>query len=185
MTEREKMLRSELYNAADPELSALRLRARKMVHRYNNSRPGQHGLRQRILEKLLGKTGEDPYFEAPFRCDYGGNIYLGDQVYFNFNAILLDVAEIHIGNHVLIGPNVQLYTATHPMDYPTRVSGLELGKPIRIGSGCWLGGNVIVNPGVTIGDRSVIGSGSVVTKDIPPGVFAAGNPCKVIKQLEN
>ena len=121
--------------------------------------------------------------EPPFFCDYGTNIELGDKVFFNFNCVILDVAKVTIGSNVMFGPAVQIYTATHPMDAEERRSGLEFAKPVRIGNDVWLGGGVIVCPGVTIGDAAVIGAGSVVVRDIPAGVFAAGNPCRVIREI--
>lgn len=122
--------------------------------------------------------------EPPFFCDYGTNIRVGDRVFFNFNSVVLDVAEVVVGSDTMFGPAVQIYTATHPMDYRERRAGLEAGKPVTIGSDVWVGGGAIILPGVTIGERSVIGAGSVVTKDVPPGVFAAGNPCRVIRTLD-
>jgi maltose O-acetyltransferase len=184
-TEKEKMLLGELYNAADPQLVMERRRARNLLKVFNDSLDEEQEKRRQILTELLGALGENISIEPPFFCDYGSNIYLGNGVYFNFNCIVLDVARVDIGNNVLFGPNVQIYTATHPIEYEERQAGLELGKPIKIGSDVWVGGSVIVGPGVTIGDRSVIGAGSVVVKDIPKGVFAAGNPCKVVHSLEN
>ena len=124
------------------------------------------------------------YKRQPFYCDYGTNIELGEDVYFNFNCVVLDVMKVIIGSRTLIGPNVQIYTATHPMNYKERSSGLEFAKAISIGEDVWIGGGVIICPGITIGDRTIIGAGSVVTKDIPSDMFAAGNPCKVIRKLE-
>jgi maltose O-acetyltransferase len=138
--------------------------------------------RRALLENLLGTCGQDVFIQPPFHCDYGQNIHLGDKVYFNFNCVVLDVCEIRIGSYSLFGPSVQIYTATHPLDALER-RGKEFGKPVTIGSDVWVGGGAIICPGVTIGDRTVIGAGSVVTKDIPADVFAAGNPCRVIRQL--
>jgi maltose O-acetyltransferase len=183
-TEKEKMLRGELYNAADPQLVAERRRARDLCRELNMSRDAEGEQRRRIIAELFGAAGANIVIEPPFFCDYGANIYLGHNVFFNFNCVILDVAPVEIGSNVLFGPNVQIYTATHPIDATTRRSGLEAAKPIRIGSDVWIGGTVIINPGVAIGDRSVIGAGSIVTRDVPPDVFAAGNPCRVIRQLE-
>jgi maltose O-acetyltransferase len=133
---------------------------------------------------LFPDSGKDLWLQPPFYCDYGYNIKLGDQVFFNFSCVLLDVAPIKIGDRTKIGPNVQIYTATHPINYKERASGLEYGKAISIGEDVWLGGSVVICPGVSIGERTIIGAGSVVTKDIPSDVFAAGNPCKVIRVLE-
>ncbi len=183
-TEKEKMLAGELYNAADPQLVLERQRARRLTHAYNISLGEAQEQRRQILTDLLGACGENIAIEPPFYCDYGTNILLGDGVYFNFNCVVLDVCQVVIGNRTMFGPNMQIYTATHPIDAVSRASGLELGKPITIGADVWVGGAAIINPGVSIGDRSVIGAGSVVVRDIPPDVFAAGNPCKVIRKLE-
>lgn len=183
-TEREKMLASELYDPLDKELSADRLKARLLIKKLNDTTEDEADVRAAILNKLIPDTGDGLWLQPPFYCDYGINIQLGDKVFFNFNCVVLDVAKVTIGSRTLIGPNVQLYTATHPLDYKVRAAGLEYGKPICIGADVWIGGSVIVCPGVNIGDRSVIGAGSVVTKDIPSDVFAAGNPCKVIRQHE-
>jgi maltose O-acetyltransferase len=182
-SEKEKMLNGELYNATDPQLSAERRQARLLFKQLNDSSDEQVELRQQILKELIGKAGEGLWIEPPFYCDYGSNITVGDKVFFNFNCVILDVARVTLGNNVLCGPNVQIYTATHPMDWQERASGLEYAKPITIGSDVWIGGGAIICPGVTIGDCAVIGAGSVVTKDIPADVFAAGNPCKVVRAL--
>lgn len=185
LTEREKMLSGQLYNALDPELTAARRRARDLVYDFNRTREADAELRLQILKQLLGKMGQNVWIEPPFYCDYGANISLGDNVFFNFNCVVLDVTPVEIGDRVLFGPNVQIYTATHPLDAETRRTGLEAGRPIRIGSDVWIGGSVVLCPGVTVGDRTVIGAGSVVTRDLPDGVFAAGNPCRVIRHLED
>lgn len=183
-TEKEKMLAGELYNAADPQLVLERQQARHLTRAYNNSFPEELEQRRQILKQLLGACGENVVIEPPFYCDYGSNILLGDGVYFNFNCVVLDVCRVVIGDRTMFGPNVQIYTATHPIDAASRASGLEIGKPITIGADVWVGGSAIINPGISIGDRSVIGAGSVVVKDIPAGVFAAGNPCRVLRKLE-
>lgn len=181
-TEREKMLAGELYNPLDPELVAARDRARDLCQDLNATRESQHEERRRILRELLGAGGEDVWLQPPFFCDYGSNISLGKKCFFNFNCIVLDVCQVTIGDHVLFGPAVQIYTATHPMNAELR-RRQEYAKPITIGSDVWVGGGAIICPGVTIGSRSVIGAGSVVTRDIPEGVFAAGNPCRVIREI--
>ncbi|MEO8344639.1 MAG: sugar O-acetyltransferase [Betaproteobacteria bacterium] len=182
-TEKEKMLAGELYNASDPGLVAERLRARELCHKLNSSSPGiPEAERAELLFQLLG-AATDAYVTPPFYCDYGRNIELGSNVYFNFNCVILDVARVTVGNNVLFGPAVQVYTASHPMSAEERRSGLEYGKPVAIGNDVWLGGGAILCPGVTIGERTVIGAGSVVVRDLPAGVFAAGNPCRVIRQL--
>jgi maltose O-acetyltransferase len=177
------MLSGRLYDASDPELSAARKSARELLLEINASSGQDRAFREPLLRRLLGAAGANPGIEPPFYCDYGKNISLGDDVYFNFNCVVLDVAKVVIGDRSLFGPAVQIYTATHPMDSAERAMGLEAGKPIRIGSDVWVGGGAIILPGVTIGARSVIGAGSVVTKDIPEGVLAAGNPCKVIRKI--
>ena len=182
-TEKEKMLRGELYNAADPQLTAERHKARNLLQEFNNTPSNNTDLRFFLLQELFGKCGKNLQIEPPFFCDYGYNIQVGENVFFNFNCVVLDVMPVTIGGHVLFGPNVQLYTATHPLDWKERATGLESGKAISIGSNVWLGGGVIVCPGVSIGERSVIGAGSVVTDNIPADVFAAGNPCRVIRNL--
>ncbi len=182
-TEKQKMLNGNLYNAADTELVNERRKARLLLKQLNGSSDDGQNLRQEILMELIPDQGLDFWVEPPFYCDYGSNIIVGDKVFFNFNCIVLDVMQVIIGNNVLFGPGVQLYTATHPMDYQERASGLEFAKPITIGSDVWIGGGAVICPGVTIGDRCVIGAGSVVTKNIAADTFAAGNPCKPIKRL--
>ncbi len=177
------MLRGDLYNALDPELVNERLRARLLLKQLNDSRSDQQELRQQVLKDLIPSQGDNLWIEPPFYCDYGSNISVGDKVYFNFNCVILDVMEVLIGNNVLFGPSVQIYTAMHPIDWKERATGLEFAKPITIGSDVWVGGGVIICPGVTIGQRSIIGAGSVVTRDIPENVFAAGNPCRPIRSL--
>jgi maltose O-acetyltransferase len=183
-TEKEKMLAGELYNSEDPQLKAERLRARELCKRFNDSDPADEDARQDILRKLLGRAGNSISIEPPFRCDYGSNIIMGNDVYLNFNCVILDVSPVTIGDTVLLGPNVQIYTATHPMSAEVRREWLEYSKPITIGSDVWIGGGAIICPGVNIGSGTVIGAGSVVTRDIPDNVFAAGNPCRVIRELD-
>ena len=182
-TEKEKMLAGELYDPLDKEISDERERTRLLIKELNDSREDQPDDRRRILKQLIPQAPESLWLQPPFFCDYGYNIKCGEKVFFNFNCVVLDVCEVKIGNRTLFGPNVQIYTATHPMNHVERASGLEYAKPITIGEDVWVGGSAVICPGVTIGDRSVIGAGSVVTKDIPADVFAAGNPCKVIRSL--
>ena len=182
-TERQKMLAGELYLASDPELTKMRERARQITRAYNSTIETERDLRRTLLNRLLGQMPPKLEIEPPFRCDYGTNIYLGQNFYANFGVVMLDVAPIHIGENVMLAPNVQLYTAYHPLDVATRISGLEAASPIHIGDNVWIGGGSIVLPGVTIGENSAIGAGSVVTKDIPANVVAVGNPCRVIRQL--
>ena len=181
--EKQKMLAGDLYNAADPLLANERMQTRLLLKRYNDSDPGQQQRRQQILKELIPLQGEGLWIEPPFYCDYGTNISIGDKVYFNFGCTILDVMEVIIGNNVLVGPSVQIYTAMHPMNWEERASGLEFAKAITIGSDVWIGGGAIICPGVTIGNRTIIGAGSVVTKNISDDVFAAGNPCRVIRTL--
>jgi maltose O-acetyltransferase len=180
VTERERMLAGELYDPMDPELVAARNRARDLCQDLNATREGQPEERRRILRELFGAGGDEVWMQPPFFCDYGANIYLGKKCFFNFNCVVLDVCPVKIGEYTLFGPAVQIYTATHPMDAVLRRTR-EFAKPITIGSDVWVGGGAIILPGVTIGSRVVIGAGSVVTRDIPDDVFAAGNPCRVIR----
>ena len=182
-SEKQKMLSGELYNALDKELSEERLHARLLLKQLNDTREDEEKERECILSKLIPGAGEGLWVQPPFYCDYGTNIKTGEKVFFNFNCVVLDVMQVIIGSRTLFGPNVQVYTATHPLNYKERASGLEFARPVTIGEDVWIGGSAVICPGVAIGDRTVIGAGSVVTKDIPPDVFAAGNPCKVIREL--
>jgi len=181
-TEREKMLAGELYDPLDPELVRARGRAHDLCRDLNATREAQQAERRRILRELLGAGGEDVWVQPRFYCDYGSNIRLGKNCFFNFNCVVLDVCPVRVGDHTLFGPAVQVYTATHPFDAELRRTR-EFGKPVEIGSDVWVGGGAISCPGVTIGPRCVIGAGSVVTRDLPAGVFAAGNPCRVVREL--
>jgi len=181
-TERDKMLAGELYDPLDLELVRARDRARDLCQDLNATREAQHEERRRILRELFGAGGDDVWMQPPFFCDYGSNIRLGKKCFFNFNCVVLDVCLVEIGDHTLFGPAVQIYTATHPLDAVLRRKQ-EFGKPVAIGSDVWVGGGAIICPGVTIGSRSVIGAGSVVTRDVPAGVFAAGNPCRVVREI--
>jgi maltose O-acetyltransferase len=181
-SEREKMLAGEPYDPLDPELVAARTRARDLCQDLNATREADTGERRRLLTALFAAGGEDVWLQPPFFCDYGSNISLGRKVFFNFNCIVLDVCAVTIGEFTLFGPSVQIYTATHPLD-PVLRRTQESGKPVVVGADVWVGGAAIICPGVSIGDGTVIGAGSVVTRDVPPGVFAAGNPCRVVKTL--
>jgi maltose O-acetyltransferase len=183
-SEKEKMLAGVYYNAGDPELAAERKQARLLTKQYNDTTEEQPALRQQLLQLLLPEQGKNLWIEPPFFCDYGYNIVPGNKVYFNFNCVLLDVMPITIGHNTLIGPGVHIYTATHPLNSELRSAGDEFAKPVTIGNDVWIGGGAIICPGVRIGHRCVIGAGSVVTRDIPDDVVAAGNPCRVLKQLE-
>jgi maltose O-acetyltransferase len=181
-SEREKMLSGERYDPLCPELVRLRERARDLCQELNGSRESQTEVRRRVLVELLGAGGDSAWIQPPFYCDYGSNIVLGERVFFNFNCVVLDVCRVVIGEFSMFGPAVQIYTATHPMNARERRTR-EFGKPIEIGADVWVGGGAIICPGVTIGPRSIIGAGSVVTRDIEEGVFAAGNPCRVIREI--
>jgi maltose O-acetyltransferase len=182
-TEKEKMLSGALYNGADKELVLERLRTRQLLKQFNDSLPDSLEFREQLLRELIPLQGKGLYIEPPFFCDYGSNITVGEKVYLNFNCTILDVTTVNIGNNVLIGPSVQMYAATHPVDWKVRSSGLENGKPISIGDDVWIGGGSIICPGVNIGARTIIGAGSVVTKNIPADVVAAGNPCRIIRKM--
>jgi maltose O-acetyltransferase len=184
-TEKEKSLGGMLYKAKDEELSAERLYARELIFLFNSLPPSEIEKRDEIIRKLFCKTGERFMIEPPFHCDYGSNISIGNNFYANFNLVILDCAKTEIGDNVLIGPNVGIYPAGHPVDPELRKMELEFAFPVTIGNNVWIGGNVVINPGVTIGDNSVIGSGSVVIKDIPDNVVAAGNPCRVIREISD
>jgi maltose O-acetyltransferase len=181
-SEREKMLAGELYDALDPELVEARSRARDLCHSLNTSRESDDKLRRRLCTELFGKGGDTVWMQPPFFCDYGSNIELGERVFFNFNCIVLDVCTVRIGDYTLFGPAVQILTPMHPLNAALRRKQ-EYGKPIDIGTDIWVGGGALILPGVRIGSRSVIGAGSVVTRDIPEAVFAAGNPCRVIREI--
>ena len=173
----------ELYDSSDPELVKERLLAREHCFRLNNLSPEKLEIeRQHITEQLFGKT-TDVFITPPFQCDYGKNISVGTNVYFNFNCIVLDVAKVTIGSNVLFGPCVQILTATHPINANERRKGLELGKSIEIGDDVWVGSGSIICPGVKVGNGAVIGAGSIVTRDVPGNTVSAGNPCKIIREL--
>ena len=180
-SEKEKMLAGELYDALDQQLSDERIKARLHLQQLNNAAADDTATMIAASRALLPNAGAELWIQPPFYCDYGYNIETGDKVFFNFNCVVLDVMKVKIGSRTLFGPNVQIYTATHPLDSATRATGLEFAKPVTIGDDVWVGGSVVICPGVTIGDRVVIGAGSVVTKDIPDDAVAAGNPCKVIR----
>ncbi len=177
------MVSGQLYLSSDPELVAARARARSLEFRFNHTPPEAAEQRRAILVDLLGSTGESFEIEPNLHVDYGFNIHLGERFYANANCVLLDVAEIRIGDDTMLAPGVQLLTATHPVDAAERISGRELGFPITIGSRVWLGGGVVVGPGVTIGDDVVVGSGAVVVRDLPDRVVAVGNPARVVREL--
>lgn len=183
ITEKEKMLAGLPYLAFDAKLLAERQFAKELIFDFNNLRPTEIDRRNGILKQLFGQTKDKFFVEPPFRCDYGYNISIGDNFYCNYNLIILDCAKVNIGDNVFIAPNVGIYTAGHPLHFELRNQEYEYAFPITIGNNVWIGAHVVVNPGVTIGDNSVIGSGSVVTKDIPSHAVAVGNPCKVIRTI--
>lgn len=185
MTEFEKMIAGQMYDAQDGDLVDRRYRARELLDQINaNSQVVlDEEARQRACRLLFGSVGDGLILQPPFYCDYGTNISMGNNVFINFNCVFLDVARISVGDAVLIAPNVQIYTAAHPLDWRERRAGKEYGRPVAIGSDVWIGGGTVICPGVSIGDKSVIGAGAVVTKDVPAGVVAAGNPARVIRNL--
>lgn len=182
-TEREKMLANELYLGADPELVARRRQAQEQLYTFNHARPGELEVRQEVVRSLFHAIGPNFEITPPFFCDYGSHIRAGKNLYLNTNCTILDCNWVTLGDDVLMAPNVQIYTAYHPTDPAVRLSGLEMAAPITIGSNVWLGGGVIVCPGVTIGDNTAIGAGSVVTKSMPANVVAVGNPCRVLRKV--
>ena len=185
MTEKEKMIAGALYAPSDLQLVEDRRQARIVFGKYNATHPDEVEQRKELLQELFGQKSENLYIEPPFYCDYGYNLQLGKNVYMNFNCCILDVSIVKIGDNTMFGPNVQIYTATHPLEYKARNSGVEYAKPITIGNNVWVGGNATICPGVTIGNNVVIGAGSVVTKSFPDDVFIAGNPARVIKTIDN
>ena len=176
------MLAGELYDPLDAKLVAARNRARDLCQNLNATREADHEQRRAILRELFSVGGESVWMQPPFYCDYGSNIELGERVFFNFNCVVLDVCRVRIGSFTLFGPAVQIYTATHPMNAALR-RRQEFAKPIDIGTDVWVGGGAVILPGVRIGSETVIGAGSVVIRDIPDRVFAAGNPCRVIREI--
>jgi maltose O-acetyltransferase len=182
-SDKQKMLVGELYRSMGPELMAERRAAQRLLARYNATRPDDAAERLALLRQLFGAMGDNPDIRPSFHCDYGYNIRLGRNCFINYNCVFLDCATIEIGDDLQMGPAVQLYTAYHPLDRAERAAGWEAAKPIRIGHGVWVGGGAIVLPGVTIGDGCVVGAGSVVTRDLPAGSLAVGNPARIVRSL--
>ncbi len=183
-TEKAKMLAGELYRSLDPELVADTERAQRLVAQYNATPGEATEIRLALLHQLFGSLGDGAVIRPLFACDYGYNIRLGRNVFINFNCVFLDCASIEIGDNLQMGPAVQIYTATHPLEADVRRSGLEYARPVSIGHDVWIGGGAIILPGVTIGDRSVIGAGSVVVHDVPAAKVVAGNPARIIRELD-
>ena len=177
-SEREKMIAGEPYRASDPELVEARFRAQELLARYNATAPRASTERDALLRELFGAVGASPTVMPRFACDYGFNIRVGGNLFVNYDCVFLDCAPIELGDDVQIGPAVQIYTATHPLDPVLRRSGIEGAKRVRIGSNVWIGGGAVILPGVTIGDDAVIGAGSVVTRDVPAGIVVVGNPAR-------
>lgn len=184
-SQKEKMLAGELYTAFDDELSPMNSRAQDLVYRFNSSKPSEAADRTNIIRELFGAVGENTIVKPPFFCDYGSHIFIGKQCFINYDCVILDCNFVRIGNNVMLAPKVQIYTATHPFDIELRRQEIEMAYPVTIEDDVWIGGGAIICPGVTIGKGSSIGAGSVVTKDIPAGVLAVGNPCRVIREISN
>ena len=183
-TEKQKMLAGDLYLASDPELVEGRHRAGRLLRQYNATAETEAETRLQLLQDLFGSVGSNPQVTPSFYCDYGSNIHVGNNFYMNYGCVILDCNTVHIGDDVMCAPYVQIYTAHHPIDPTVRLTGRELASPIVIGNNVWIGGGAIICPGVTIGDRTTIGAGSVVTKSIPADVVAVGNPCRVIREIQ-
>lgn len=182
-TEKEKMLAGVIYNCLDPDLDAERQRVKSLLWEYNQSAGDPE--RQALLQELLGNVGTQSIIEAPFHCVYGKNIYLGDHVYLNVHCAILDCNEVRIGSHVMIGPYVQIYTPAHEILAGPRIEGWEVAKPITIEDNVWIGGSAILLPGVRVGKNAVVGAGAVVTRDVPADTAVAGNPARVIREIDN
>lgn len=185
MTEKEKMLSGENYFPSDKVLTALRVQCRKQLDTLNATCQSEHKKRTQLLKQLFGSTGKRLYIESSFKCDYGENIHVGESFYANFNCVILDAAKVTIGDNCMLAPHVGIYTATHPLDPTERATGIEFAKPITLGHNCWVGGNAVINPGVTLGNNVVVASGAVVTKSFGDNVVIGGNPATVIKTIDN
>ncbi|SCU85445.1 LAMI_0C11298g1_1 [Lachancea mirantina] len=184
MGQADAIIPGKLYDPTNEVYVQGRKRAKSKIHEFNNLHPDQEELRDNLIRDLFGSCSGNFLIEQPFYCDYGSNIHIGNNMYSNHNLTILDVVDVRIGDNVFFGPNVGLYTAGHPLDLERRIGGLEFGLPITIEDNVWIGGSVTVLPGITIGKNSVIAAGSVVVKDIPAGVVAVGNPCKVLREID-
>lgn len=184
-TEREKMVAGERYDPTDRELIAARQDARRLASIYNDTDPTATDRRADILDSLFGSAGANTYVEPPFRCDYGFNVHVGEDFYANFGCVFLDVCPIRFGDECMLGPGVHIYTATHSVDADERTAGTEFGAPVEVGDRVWIGGRAVLNPGVTVGDDSVVAAGAVVVDDVPEGVVVGGNPARVIRDLDS
>ena len=185
MTTRERMQSGKLYFCTDEEIAKEQLECLEILYDYNHTRPSESQMREQILKNLLAEIGENCYIEPPLHANWGKYTHFGNNVYANFNLTLVDDTDIFVGDNVMFGPNVIIATAGHPVDPPLREKVAQFNIPVRIGKNVWIGAGAIVLPGVTIGDHSVIGAGSVVTKDIPPNVVAVGNPCRVLREIND
>ena len=183
MSEWERMQKGLVYNDFDEDLFKRRVEAKKIFKEYNKTSDEETSLRSELLNKLFKRIGKNCWIEPDFRCEFGKNIILEDNIYINFGCIILDCAEVRIESNTLLGPNVGIYAVNHSIDPKERINGGCFGKPVHIGKNVWIGGDVKILAGVTIGDNSIIGTGSIVTKDIPSNVIAVGNPCKVIREI--
>ena len=183
MTEWEKLQAGQIYNDFDADLFQRRIAAKKLFRAYNKTEDEQTALRQEILQKLCGSVGKNVWIEPDFRCEFGKNITIEDNVYINFGCVILDCAPITIGANSLLGPNIGIYPVNHAIDAEERIHGGCVGEPVHIGKNVWLGGDVKILAGVTIGDNTIIGTGSIVTHEIPPKVIAVGNPCRVVRAI--
>lgn len=185
MSEKEKMIAGENYDASEATLLAERMRAHDLCHALSQVKPSDLAAKDAIIRQLLPHAGEGLFITPPFFCDYGWNIHIGKNFYSNTGCVILDPGPVYIGDHVMLAPGVHIYTAAHAMDPDERAALVEFAKPVRIGDKVWIGGQAVVCPGVSIGEGTVIGAGSVVTKDIPANVVAAGNPCRVIRKIKD